>query len=159
MTERVGNLQELSEFVARVDLRGIIAQECHAVRHSGDAPQRATASLDTGFSSRAGAVDYRFTLECQALSEAGDAVADLTVVLLASFTFEGEDVGDPVYQSFGANVAIMTAYPYLRQHIHDLAGRIGLMNFTLGLLKQPNRQQGFSIVSSGSSSVNPEEEK
>ena len=76
-------------------------------------------------------------------------MADLSVTLLTSFTFEGDEPGESVYQAFGANVAVMTAYPYLRQHIQDLAGRIGLINFTLGLLKQPNKAQGFSIVATG----------
>jgi hypothetical protein len=149
VTEQQGDFAELSKFVARVDLRGIVAQECHAVRHSGAAPERVTVSLDTGFSSRPNSVDYRFTLSCQAFDAADEAVADLSVALLTSFTFDGDDVEQSVYQAFGANVAVMTAYPYLRQHIHDLAGRIGLVNFTLGLLKQPNKDQGFSIVATG----------
>lgn len=149
MTDQQGDLAQLSEFVARVDLRGIVAQECHAVRHSGAAPERVAVSLDTELSSRSGAVDYRFTLTCQAFDASEEIVADLSVVLLTSFIFEGDESDESVYQAFGTNVAIMTAYPYLRQHIHDLAGRIGLINFTLGLLKQPNKAQGFSIIATG----------
>ncbi|EDY56880.1 MULTISPECIES: hypothetical protein [Streptomyces] len=151
MTDPQGDFAQLSNFVARVDLRGIVAQECHAVRHSGAAPERADVSLDTALSSRPGAVDYRFTLACQAFDASEELVADLSVVLLTSFLFEGDEVSESVYESFGTNIAVMTAYPYLRQHIHDLAGRIGLANFTLGLLKQPNKAQGFSIVATGSS--------
>ncbi|MFD0304692.1 hypothetical protein [Streptomyces sp. NPDC127119] len=146
MTDRVENLEGLTKFVAQVDLRGVVAQECHAVRHSGEAPARAEVSLDTELSHRPNSVDYRFTLKCQALTEEDSAVADISVVLLTSFTFSGDEAEESVYQDFGANVAIMTAYPYLRQNVHDLAARIGLINFTLGLLKQPNRAQGFSII-------------
>ncbi|MFI9827905.1 hypothetical protein ACIHIX_09450 [Streptomyces sp. NPDC051913] len=153
MTDRQGDFARLSDFVARVDLRGIVAQECHAVRHSGAAPERAAVSLGTAFSFRPGAVDYRFTLTCQAFEASNELVAELSVVLLTSFTFEGDEAGEPVYEAFGANVAVMTAYPYLRQHIHDLASRIGLVNFTLGLLKQPNNAQGFSIVATGPAST------
>ncbi|MFI6245173.1 hypothetical protein [Streptomyces sp. NPDC051016] len=150
MTGQQGSLAQLSDFVARVDLRGIVAQECHAVRHSGAAPERAAVSLDTALSFRPGAVDYRFTMTCKAYDVSEDPVADLSVVLLTSFTFEGADASESVYHAFGTNVAIMTAYPYLRQHVHDLAARIGLVNFTLGLLKQPNKAQGFSIIATGS---------
>ncbi|BDD73560.1 hypothetical protein [Streptomyces violaceoruber] len=149
MTDQQGEFEKLKDFVTRVDLRGIVAQECHAVRHSGTAPERAAVSLNTAFSSRPGAVDYRFTLECQAFDKSEEPVADLSVVLLTSYVFKGDEVNESVYEAFGANVAVMTAYPYLRQHIHDLAGRVGLVNFTLGLLKQPNKAQGFSIVATG----------
>ncbi|WP_157876332.1 hypothetical protein [Streptomyces sp. Root264] len=151
MSDQQGEFAQLSKFVARVDLRGIVAQECHAVRHSGAAPERAAVSLDTALSFRPGAVDYRFTLTCQAFDASDEPVADLSVVLLTSFIFDGEEASESVYEAFGTNVAVMTAYPYLRQHIHDLAGRIGLVNFTLGLLKQPNKAQGFSIVATGPS--------
>ncbi|MFF8500333.1 hypothetical protein ACF07L_06685 [Streptomyces anulatus] len=144
------DFEELRSFVSRVDLRGIVAQECHAVRHTGSAPERVNVSLDTEFSAGAATVDYRFTLSCEAFDEDDGGVADLSVVLLASFTVvEGPPVAEAIHHAFGANVAVMTAYPYLRQHVHDLANRIGLVNFTLGLMKQSDRSQGFSIVATG----------
>ncbi|MBT2389928.1 hypothetical protein J7E87_10965 [Streptomyces sp. ISL-1] len=152
MSDSKFDFNELRRFVSRVDLRGIIAQECHAVRHSGAAPERVTVSLDTEVSANRDSVDYRFTLSCEAFDEADDAVADLSVVLLASFTVsEGPEVPEVIHHAFGANVAVMTAYPYLRQHVHDLANRIGLVNFTLGLMKLSDKSQGFSIVATGDS--------
>ncbi|MBT2509673.1 hypothetical protein J7I98_28130 [Streptomyces sp. ISL-98] len=69
-------------------------------------------------------------------------VADIKVAVVAHFSISGEgEVGEAVLNALGNEVASMAVYPYLRQHTYDLANRIGLPNFTLGLLKRQGGKQ------------------
>jgi hypothetical protein len=65
----------------------------------------------------------------------GDLVAELKVVFVTSFTSAQELPQDsPYLTQFGADVATMAAYPYIREALQGLASRLDLPNFTLGLL-------------------------
>ncbi|MGW6411053.1 hypothetical protein ACWF95_28225 [Streptomyces vinaceus] len=90
-------------------------------------------------------VDYRFTVTVSMTSGSGERVADVKVVIVARFSVSGDsEPGLPVLNAFGNEIAIMAAYPYLRQHTQDLAGRIGFHNLTLGLLKKQDGKQAAS---------------
>ncbi|GHB21517.1 hypothetical protein GCM10010306_012670 [Streptomyces umbrinus] len=134
--------QDLIDLIERCDLVSVLAQECHAVRHSSINPSNVNISLDSEMSPGVGRVDYRFTMKSELLADGGEAVAEIKVAVVARFSIsEGEAVGEVVLSAFGNEVATMAVYPYLRQHTYDLAGRIGLPNLTLGLLKRQNGKQ------------------
>ncbi|MGW5610158.1 hypothetical protein ACWEWI_29545 [Streptomyces sp. NPDC003753] len=134
--------EDLIALVERSELISIVAQEVSAVRHSGANPSTAAISLEAEMSPGEGRVDYKFTMATNMKGGGDVLVADINVTVVARFEVSGGEVeGEAVLSAFANEVASMAAYPYLRQHTYDLAGRIGLPNFTLGLLKRPGGNQ------------------
>lgn len=135
--------EDLIEFVGRSELISIVAQEVSAVRHSAETPSTVTISLGAEMSPGEGRVDYKFTLTSKMKNSDEALVADINVTVVARFDVISGEVADDeaVLSAFANEVASMAAYPYLRQYSYDLAGRIGLPNFTLGLLKRPGGNQ------------------
>ncbi|WP_158711357.1 hypothetical protein [Streptomyces sp. NRRL S-1824] len=132
--------EEVLDLVKRTELRTVVLNECHAVRHSGGTPSHVKVSLESNMASGRERVDYMFKAEC-ALS-AGDSddippVADISVTIVVNFSVsEGREVSEAAFKTFGEDVGILAAYPYLRQNIQDLSSRIGLPPLTLGLMRR-----------------------
>ena len=85
-------------------------------------------------------LDYLFEATCEPFNTDGDLVADLSLSIIATFdVLENADSGAwsvEAIHSFGGEVALYSVYPYLRQAVQDLGGRIGLPNMTMDLLKR-----------------------
>ncbi|MEU9215105.1 hypothetical protein AB0D47_01010 [Streptomyces sp. NPDC048376] len=134
--------RDLLDLIERCDLVNVTTQECHAVRHSSSKPAIVNVSLGSEMSPSADRVDYRFTMNSEMVTREQETVAELKVVMIARFSIsEGAAVGEAVLSAFGNEVATMAVYPYVRQQTQDLAGRIGLPNLTLGLMKRDDGKQ------------------
>ncbi|MFJ3650503.1 hypothetical protein [Streptomyces murinus] len=135
--------EDLIGLVERSELISILAQEVSAVRHSAESPSMATISLGAEMSPGERCVDYKFTLASKMKASDDTVVADINVAVVARFNVLGDEqmANEAVLSAFANEVASMAAYPYLRQYTYDLAARIGLPNFTLGLLKRPGGNQ------------------
>ncbi|MYT70023.1 MULTISPECIES: hypothetical protein [unclassified Streptomyces] len=134
--------RDLLDLIERCDLVQVNTQECHAVRHSSSNPVIVNVSLGSEMSPGDDRVDYRFTMTSEMVTGEQETVAELKVVMVARFSIsEGAAAGEAVLSAFGNEVATMVVYPYVRQQTQDLAGRIGLPNLTLGLMKRDDGKQ------------------
>lgn len=147
MTEMHAKLRELAGRIAGgvelLDIRMVKS----AVDHLGfplaghpvnyDLDIRPTSHFDTD--RQALVVSADFSLKMDQSEKEGDEerdIASITFTLVALFeTPEGASYDTEELDSFGATTGIFSLYPYAREYVQDVTGRMGLSPLTLGVYR------------------------
>ncbi|MFD8784271.1 hypothetical protein [Kitasatospora sp. NPDC059599] len=140
---------DLVPVLQRAELTSVYALELHATRSSGEHPTKANWTMESGMAPGDGVIDYKFDAKCVLTGDDESLVADLHVAVVAHYSLaEGPPISEAVLNAFGNVLTTPAVYPYLRQYLQDMAARIGLPGFTLGLLKpDPEHQITVSLNS------------
>lgn len=68
-------------------------------------------------------------------------IAKIEFTLVGLYTLpEGTDFAEEEIDSFGRTTGVFALYPYAREYIQDVTGRLGLPALTLGLYRMPGSQ-------------------
>lgn len=140
---------DVADLRGRATLATILAQELHASRTTAELPFRATIMMEPGLALTEAGVDYQLRIQCD-LFAAGEAPAvQVWVAVAGRYEVEhGRELPEAAYHAFGIKDAVQDLYPYARQHVQDLAGRVGLAGFTLGSLKSGDDMLTVSLPGS-----------
>lgn len=108
-------------------------------------------------------VDYLFVTRCEPKNAAGERVAIIEVSMVATFDVSAEaDVRAwPIdtIEWLGGNVALYSAYPYIREAVQSHANRLGMPNITMDFLKRNEPlPEGLSVGSLPVSGAGPNED-
>ncbi|MDH6577568.1 hypothetical protein [Kitasatospora sp. MAP5-34] len=136
---------DLVPVLQRAELLSVHALELHATRSSGDHPTKITWSMESGMAPSDESVDYKYDAKCVLTDDDESPIAELYVAVLAHYSLaDGPPISDAVLNAFGNVITTPAVFPYLRQYLQDMAARIGLPGFTLGLLK-PNPEHQVTV--------------
>ncbi|MFF0387991.1 hypothetical protein ACFYS8_04760 [Kitasatospora sp. NPDC004615] len=122
---------ELRDLIERASLRLVEAHELTANRVGSGQPSQFKVSIEPGLAVGEDFVNYRVSLTCQILSEDGSPIANVGATVVGQYGVSGEsDIPEIAYHEFGP-IAIQEIYLYARQHVYDLALRVGISGFVL----------------------------
>lgn len=113
-----------------------VAQD--GVDSDGPAPGEPKVSLDLSARGGLGWMETRFKMVVE--TELAVIHSDLAVIYKF---FDGAELSAEVQRDFIQKVAVMTAYPYLRESVSTSASRLGVPVPPLGVLKQGEFQVGL----------------
>lgn len=86
--------------------------------------------------------DFSLAVNQEVESDIGETetadIASVTFTLVALYdTPEGMTYGPEELESFGATTGVFSLYPYAREYVQDVTGRLGLPPLTLGVYRVP----------------------
>lgn len=130
----------LRAVVDSVELINVYALKLDGSRTSGREPTQFEFIVHPQWQRNDEQLDYRFDVRCEPKDDEGDSVATIEYSVVCSYevldpaALEPVDRGD--LTTFGANVALYVAYPYLREGVQSVANRLGMTNISMGMLRR-----------------------
>lgn len=144
------------DFVQRVQLQSIAMTECAASRTSSHGVVATQLEVQSGHRVTDEGVDYRFEFKCTPTDDQSGQVAEIRVVMVATFELEGSATPEPEFVAqFAQDVAFMAVYPYGREVMQSLAARLEIPSLTLGLVRRGDVQIGPSGEKANELSTSP----
>lgn len=131
----VAKTESLQDAVKRVELRDVVALRVHGERTQPGPTERVELSLRHAVALNPNRLDYRFDCDCSLISEEGEERGQVSVTMVAVCAVAGEDISEEVARELGERVIFPVVYPYVREAVQELAGRVGFRGLTLGLFR------------------------
>jgi len=117
--------------LAEVKQYSLFAQRKDVELEGSSTTPEPDVSMELSVRGSLGWMESRFKIKV----ETTEAAIESDVGVIYRF-FEGADLSAEVQRDFIQKVAVMTAYPYLRESVATLASRLGISLAPLGVLRQ-----------------------
>lgn len=130
----------LAAAVGRVELRDVYISRMAAERFGELAVEAADVQIEKAVHVDAPRLEFTFTFRCRLTGEGDEHVAGLDCSAVGVFEVGGPEVELPLVHAIGDVVAFPAVFPYLRATLQDLAQRLGIVGFVLGLYRSNSEQ-------------------
>ncbi len=90
------------------------------------------------YAQREDRLDLLFKAVCTAYADDDVEMARIEADVACAFKYDGDatEIPERTIVSYGLQVGLYAAYPYIRETIQDLASRLAISGLTVGLLKR-----------------------
>lgn len=146
--------EECQQITDALTLANIFSPQFSAIREMSTSADTFEIEIQPSYLVAESRVDFMFTSTCRALSDNDEQVGLINASVVAAFdvaeSFDLTGCDGALIEWVGANLALFSAYPYIRETIQSLGGRIGLQNMTVDLLRRGEKlPAGLSFTAPG----------